>query len=270
MDDDAAAVPCMWCTQSKRRCSECDKPLCAKHACARASGCCQPCIEAIHNTITLGRVVTTEAEEAELAAIGGPTASGYGELTPSGFRVLARHVRLSPDDIFVDLGSGLGRMCILAAREFHVAEAVGVELAKSRHQIALDSLDAENNDSIARKVRFLLGDVCSATIWATFAPTVAYANSVLFGPDLMRCLGQQIEACPSLRVVASTRPWSDGLNGFSLSASDPDSMDPTSTLRVESSWRAADELNQAGQPRDPGTPIYVYVRSKASASTNAQ
>ena len=48
-------------------------------------------------------------------AVAGRNASGYGEITPAGFRHLASHVVLSRDDVFFDLGSGVRERSPLAA-----------------------------------------------------------------------------------------------------------------------------------------------------------
>jgi hypothetical protein len=69
-------------------------------------------------------------------SVAGEYASTYGEITPAGFRALARRVGLGAQDVFVDLGSGVGRAVVQAALENGVRRSAGVELAASRHERA--------------------------------------------------------------------------------------------------------------------------------------
>ena len=57
---------------------------------------------------TNGATKCTRAEHEAMTSIGGGFASKYGEITERGFRSLAERIRLGPDDVFVDCGSGLG------------------------------------------------------------------------------------------------------------------------------------------------------------------
>ena len=63
-----------------------------------------------------------------LSACRGPD-SVYGELASleEYVTVLKRSHRLSPDSLFVDLGSGLGKPAVLAASLFNVKRSIGIE-----------------------------------------------------------------------------------------------------------------------------------------------
>jgi hypothetical protein len=50
---------------------------------------------------------TTEEENLQIDAVAGHNASGYGEITPAGFRELASDIGLGENDVFFDLGSGV-------------------------------------------------------------------------------------------------------------------------------------------------------------------
>lgn len=258
-EDETDEMPCVWCTSSKRRCVECRRQICAKHACA--GSCCLRCIEALHTQVALGRYCTTAAEELELARIGGERASGYGELTSQGFRALANVLELGVNDVYVDLGSGLGRTVLLAAREFSVRESIGIELAETRHELAVAALEQE---TAALPCTFRLGDVCDEVMWDFLRErnvTVAFANNVLFGDGLQQTLGRRIEECTTLRAVAVLRPWgAEGLRGF---------RSLPQTLCVESSWRAPDELHQVGRP-EPGSPVHLYERLPQPVVTSGE
>ena len=130
-----------------------------------------------------------------MEAIGGPDAALYGELTPIGFRKLAASINLGASDSFVDLGSGLGRLCIQAAKEFDVSQSFGVEYAQSRHELAAELL-AEEGEAIAQRVTLIQGDCADATLWASGGPldgvTVVFAGSLMFSSELMDRLARAI------------------------------------------------------------------------------
>ena len=99
-------------------------------------------------------------EDAELVrGIGGERAGVYGEMTAVGFRSFARRFGLSTGDTFVDLGSGTGALVLQAAAEFG-AQAVGIELAHSRHQAALTALSTAPEE-VRSLVTFVQGDAAS-------------------------------------------------------------------------------------------------------------
>ena len=191
-----------------------------------------------------------------MESIGGPEAALYGELTPLGFRALAAHLRLTADDSFVDLGSGLGRLAVQAASEFGVRRAFGVEFAATRHELAVAALEREAA-GVSERVTLLEGDCAAPNLWTAGGPlgdriTVVYAGSLMFSNELMDQLARLIEACPfPLRVVASLKQW----------ASDqaPRGFVEQAPLYCESSWTAPRELTDE---RDPGTPVYVYARAQ--------
>ena len=68
--------------------------------------------EQVRSAAAEGAFVSS-AESAAIAAVGGRSAATYGEITRDGFAALAHDPRISlcADDVFADLGSGLGRPC---------------------------------------------------------------------------------------------------------------------------------------------------------------
>ena len=242
----------MWCTGSRKRCAECSTPVCARHASA-SNGCCMPCIQKQAAIVSTGWHATTPEEEDEIEAIGGPRASMYGEITPLGFRTLARRLSLGSGDVFVDLGSGLGRVVLQAARDWGVERACGVEYAASRHDLAVEALEEEPT-AVAERVCYIRGDCADPQVWQESLGdvTVAYVANLLFGAELMERTARQLEACASLRTVASYRQWPEGLVGFR--EDEPE--------RCDTSWKAPDELIVVGASKETGgSLLYIYVRN---------
>ena len=62
----------------------------------------------------------------------------YGEATWSGVNQMIKHFRpLTKDDVFLDIGSGRGKMVLHMALQTPVKKCIGVELVKSRHEDAI-------------------------------------------------------------------------------------------------------------------------------------
>ena len=204
--------------------------------------------------------VTTGLEEQQIAAIGGEHAAIYGEITPPGFAKLARRMDLGPEDHFADLGSGLGRCTIQAVSEFHAASACGIELAASRHRLAVAAL-AREEAAISKRVRFLQGDCADESLWAPdvgplSSVTCLYVSSLLFSSDLMERVGTRIRAASSVRCVASLKRFPEGALGNAFVETPPE--------HCETSWTAsmlvvADASGVDPEPdKHPGSPLYIY------------
>ena len=157
----------------------------------------------------------TTAELRLLQDPSGMRGSTYGEITPSGLRALMASCELASCDSFIDLGSGKGSCVLQAARDFHVRRSCGVELAPSRHRLAVAALAAADADVQAR-TRFIEGDVGAPSVASELEEdsTVVWLSNLLFDEPLMRRIGLLLEGAPSVRCVAALRPFTGGLDGF--------------------------------------------------------
>lgn len=161
-----------------RTTSSCDAPFMsvANEALIRQAKDCMP---ARSRGLTKSSEIApcTSKEKDDMCEIGGQFSSTYGEISDSGFSVLAERMRLGPNDVFTDCGSGLGSVCLQAARDFGVRESIGVEYAASRHNVAVARLD-ENS-----RVQLLQGDCAEPALWsaggACSASTCVYTCNVL-------------------------------------------------------------------------------------------
>ena len=212
---------------------------------------------------------TTASEEAMIERVGGEHAATYGEITPLGMTTLGKRMGLGADDVFADLGSGLGRAVVQAVAEFNVKRSVGVELAGSRHRRAMMQL-YDLDDGIASRVRFVLGDCADSELWGRGGcledVTALYISSLLFAPPLMQRLADRLATAPAcLRMVASLKPFPDaallGGGGDDGAAIRWVKQPPED---CETSWTAgmlvADA--QGGMSPHPGSAIHVYVRAE--------
>jgi SAM-dependent methyltransferase len=86
-------------------------------------------------------------------------ATAYGPVNGWAFRGLLRELNLPKTFRFADLGSGLGRPCIVAA-EYGFERVTGVELALELHTTARENVDRSNlAPANKRAIHLIHGDV---------------------------------------------------------------------------------------------------------------
>ena len=127
--------------------------------------------------------VETEAGmSTEEAGVTDPDSTRY---MPAGLLSLRRILPLrlvGPDDVFVDVGSGKGRVVLQAALRYPFAAVYGVELSETLHAVAERNLTAVQ-DRVRCPVHFVQGDARTAELPDTV--TVAYLYNP-FGGEVFR------------------------------------------------------------------------------------
>lgn len=280
----AAEPSCPFCAANRRSCQSCGRRVCPKHVCT-ANGCCLGCLAANQEHALEGRC-TTEEEDAQLAAAGGSEAGVYGEMTVVGFRSLAKRIALCADDVYLDVGSGLGRTVFQAAQEFGVMRSVGVELAGSRHELAEAALLQQPPD-VAARVILVHGDCCAAELWEQPAPaeggaqhdgqsgsggradasapcasaTAVFAASLFFGDALMARLKERVAGCRTCRVVATLQRWEEAPAGF-VEEDEAEVCETTWTAPTVGGAATGDGSAAAADAGETpaGCPVHLYVR----------
>lgn len=117
----------------------------------------------------------------------------YHEYEPSGWLSLNRALRnheIGPQDTFVDLGCGKGRVVRQAARR-PFKRVIGVELAPQLAEQA-ERLVAEDRRRRCDSVEIVVADLTSWTVPSDV--TFAYAYNVLSGASLQRMLDRLAES----------------------------------------------------------------------------
>jgi|GEM_PF-983566 len=132
----------------------------------------------------------------------------YGELLYPSLIQLLQAIKLDPTDIFLDLGSGLGKLAIQLYLRTPVAQVIGIEASLALHQQACLVLQRITRELMlpiagARSLEFKLGNFLNIS-WGK--PTIAYMCSTCYSPALMQHIGHKINAISSIRQVLSLKP----------------------------------------------------------------
>lgn len=154
----------------------------------------------------------------------------YGEIFYAGIDKLLSVMNLSEKDVFVDYGSGLGKVVIQVFLKSLVKEAYGIEISAELHQHAASIAQKTQKDlpefyNDGRKLTFLQGDFLKTPITTA---TVALVTATCFTQPLLAALGQVIEHTPSIHTVLSLRPIHT-LQRLTFQK----------TIRIECSWDTA-------------------------------
>jgi len=130
----------------------------------------------------------------------------YGEMTYESLFLLASELHMTRDDIFYDLGSGVGKPSMF----FHLCspskKSVGIELSSTRHQIALQAklqlqqlgyLDPERELNYI-EANFLQEDLSDATV-------ILLCNTCFSDELNLTCADQLSRLKTGLRIIALRR-----------------------------------------------------------------
>lgn len=132
----------------------------------------------------------------------------YGEILYAGVDKLLATLPLSSEDIFIDFGSGLGKIVIQFFLKSPVKAAYGIEILPALHKQAEKIAQKLQNDlpefyAENRKLEFISGSFLELPFMKA---TVALINSTCFTQALLNNLGKRIESSSTIHTVISTRP----------------------------------------------------------------
>ncbi len=158
-----------------------------------------------------------------------PIQANYGEILPQGLNKLLKHIHLTKQDIFFDLGSGVGRVSAQVFLQTNVQESHGIEYLSELHQQAYTAAQRIQTElpvfyESNRKLNFILGDFLRVPFTQA---TVVLINATCFPPTLLRALAQRINQMPQLHTVICLRPLPQLTLAF------------TKAIRIECSWDSA-------------------------------
>lgn len=155
--------------------------------------------------------VTAEEQDSVVARGGFPT---YGEITYDSLQILLDELQLTEKDVFVDLGSGIGRVVTQVYLNSPVKKSCGVELCETRYFNALEAkerlkeFDLLDNRQLAYYNENMLDvDFKDATVF--------YTCATCFSHELMLALTKKLSKLKKgLRVLTLKELPAYDLYGF--------------------------------------------------------
>lgn len=150
---------------------------------------------------------TIEEQERKFIEDAGGNAT-YGEIIPESVAQLMDYFKPTSTDVFFDLGSGIGKVCVQVALTTP-AKAVGVELSSTRYAMAQQARQAlieKNILIIPSKLEFKNENILDADL---SQGTIFFLCSTCFSDDLMSALTKKIANNGKKVQVATLRQLPD-------------------------------------------------------------
>lgn len=154
----------------------------------------------------------------------------YGEILYESLATLMDAIVISEQDIFIDLGSGLGKVAIQFFLNSGVKESYGIEIVPELHErsaIAAQKVKVDLPDFFIgeRKLMFIANNFLNISLNNA---TIALIASPCFSQTILNSLGEILNNTPSIHTVLSLRPISTLKRLIFVN-----------TIRVECSWDTA-------------------------------
>jgi SAM-dependent methyltransferase len=132
----------------------------------------------------------------------------YGEMLYPSVKKVLTTLSLRPEDIFLDLGSGLGKFAIQVFMQSQVQQVIGIEMRTELSESACEALQMIKQEfpifwEKDRKLQFLHGDFLKLN-WEQ--ATIAYCCATCFRPELLNAIGDKLNQETSVQQVLSLRP----------------------------------------------------------------
>lgn len=154
-------------------------------------------IDSLYPVDAAARAGKLSRNEVEESFHGGKYSPVFGELTfEAGEEIFGHALRLlepSAKPAFVDLGSGLGKLCIQAAltRPNKLSRILGIELSRTRHEIAEKALkELGNTGRQYPPMEFLNQDFMQVSLPSS-TPSIVFCASLTFPSDVVKAVGNK-------------------------------------------------------------------------------
>jgi|GEM_PF-3484335 hypothetical protein len=129
----------------------------------------------------------------------------YGEVMYASFCDLLKMTNPQKNDVFCDLGSGIGKAVIIASMQHPFSKAYGIELIKELHQTSLERITKFHAHRFtpsvlgATKLAFYNKDLLTHDLSSI---NVLYVNATAFIGDFWEDVHQHLKSCKSgTRVI---------------------------------------------------------------------
>lgn len=136
----------------------------------------------------------------------GVTSTDRCDYMPYGWLSLRRilpHREVTDHDVFVDVGSGMGRVVLQAAMSYRFRRVIGVELAPALHEIAMSNVERNRARLACSEVSLVLADALTFDI--PHDVTVVFLHNPFGGEvfnEFLRRLLRSVDSHPrQVRIV---------------------------------------------------------------------
>lgn len=180
------------------------------------------------------------ADREDIEATAGRGAAAYGEPTGESVARLLRWMRPRADDVFADLGSGTGRICLQAAETSAVGRVLGVEISRQRAgiaEVAARRWLADRPTEPADRVRLVHRDLRDVDLSEV---TLVWAGATCFPAPLLRHVAHTLGRLATLRCAVLTCP---------LPTPTPAGLRELGAFELETSWSTAVRCHAYGGVR---------------------
>jgi hypothetical protein len=130
----------------------------------------------------------------------------YGEIPYDSAAHILADLKLSQNDVFYDLGSGVGKLVLQAYLTTPVKRSVGIELSKTRFNIANSrhkQTILDDHTTPGRDLIFLHQNIRTATLSDA---TVCFLSGITFPPPLVQTIMDRLSALQHPVKVVSILP----------------------------------------------------------------
>lgn len=151
----------------------------------------------------------------------------YGEVHYLSLIQFAEEIKLQAEDVFLDLGSGLGKICTSILLGTSCKQVIGIEASSLLHQQAIKVLPKLDSflEPEHKKIRLLEGNFLAPEMLPEIKKaTVVFINSTAFTYDLLDKIADMLNQCPNIRAVLSFKPFAHLALPFNK------------TITIEASW----------------------------------
>jgi hypothetical protein len=160
----------------------------------------------------------TEAWKNEGSTHAEVRARTYGEVTMEGMMTLMEELEVGKDDVFVDIGSGLGNLVLWASFVKGAKHSYGTEIQWNRHVAAQGIRDDlallgkpywDPHRATFIYCKSSLPSECPSLFGVLAEATIIFCNNVLFPPQVLQDLCTVIynHANPFATIVFTSDPW---------------------------------------------------------------
>ena len=182
----------------------------------------------------------------------------------------AGDTHIVPEDHFVDLGSGVGNVCLWVYANTPAKAATGVEFIPSRHLRAIQAKEAAEAIYPAtfglsdpkRSLAFVNANLAAKGSAGTYAlakrvyanASVYFTHSWMFDDDLLNKVGDIVQNhSPNVRMLITSKriPLIDAAIEAAAKAGEQPKLEYSGLVRCNADW-------------NPEAPFHVYKRVKAS------